>query len=111
MIDNILKLFGIEEDVTYDELSDTDQEIYREWQDKLEVGGLTIEDIKKYVHALRQSVDLELSQTPQNDPKDVYLKARLRNYVLLEAFLTAPDLAREALKTQHRQKPMKGQLV
>ena len=46
---------------------------------------------------MKSSVSLELSNSKLGKNEDMYLKARLRNYILLEAFLETPEKAQEAL--------------
>lgn len=46
---------------------------------------------------MKYSVEDKLTKTTHNSKQDIFLKARLRNYILIEAFLTGPDKAREQL--------------
>ena len=62
---------------------------------------------------MKNSIALQLSDlTDVNEDsftKDILLKARLKNYILLEAFLTAPDKAEKALRDKLKNiKPQKG---
>lgn len=57
---------------------------------------LTVEDIRANVIRMRYSVEMELTDIIKKSPKSqevIYLSARLRNYVLLEAALYSPQTA------------------
>ena len=59
---------------------------------------LSIEGVKGYLTSMRDSVEQELTKTDLNSKQDLFLKARLRNYMLLEAFLSTPEKAQKALE-------------
>lgn len=94
MIDEILQRF----DLKYEDLNSAEKETLDMWMVSLEKNTLTIEKIREYIVSMRHSVELELSQTTHNNKQDIFLKARMRNYLLLEAFLQTPDKARQAIE-------------
>ncbi len=93
MIDKILEQLGLK----YEDLSRTEQETFESWSTALEKSVVTISDVRNYVSSMRDSVEQELTKVDYNNKQDILLKARLRNYMLLEAFLSTPEKARQAL--------------
>ena len=68
---------------------------------------LTPEKLSLYITSMREAVERELINEPEfiyififkvENRKQILLKARLQNYLLLEAFLTSPQRAEEQLK-------------
>lgn len=92
---DILSKFGL----SYEELNQVEKDTYVTWLNELENRKLAIEDIKNYILAMKNAVAMELADTPYKDAeKGRLLRARLKNYILLEAFLTSPEKARERLE-------------
>lgn len=82
----------------YDDLSPVEQETYRKMLEIQEKSQITLEDFRHHVHAMRQNVEYELAKLPNNDPKNTFYKARLLNYLLLEALFDKPERAKQMLK-------------
>lgn len=59
---------------------------------------LTPEKLKDYILSMRDAVENELVREILNTTQDIFLKARLRNYMLLESFLLSPEKAKQALE-------------
>lgn len=59
---------------------------------------LTPEKLKDYILSMRNAVENELVREVLNTTQDIFLKARLRNYMLLESFLMSPEKAKKALE-------------
>ena len=94
-LDKILEEQGLQ----YEDLDAAERETYRKANFDLKI--LSIGDVKNYVSYMKDSVALLLSDTPSNEEvKVIHLQARLKNYILLEAFLTAPEKAEEAFRKQ-----------
>ena len=93
MIDEILQKLGLK----FDDLSAAERETLLSWTKALESNQLTVGMVKEYVHSLRDSVEQEVVKVNHNSKEDLFLKARLRNLMLLEAFLTSPEKAKQAL--------------
>lgn len=92
---NLLEKFGL----SYEDLNTVEKETYVAWLNDWENKKLDIADVRNYIVAMKNAVAMELADTPYNDKdKGRILKARLKNYILLEAFLTAPEKARERLE-------------
>lgn len=95
-LDSLLKQAGL----TYEELTREERQTYNDWLSVLRKNALTIESVREYVKDMRFAVEKELTENPSktNNKEDFFLKARLKNYMLLEAFLTAPMKAQKALE-------------
>ena len=94
MIDEILQRMNLK----YEDLNAAERETLTNWMQSVQKNVLTVEDVKKNIQAMKFAVEQELSGVGHNSKQDIFLKARLRNYMLLEAFLTSPEKAKEALE-------------
>ena len=95
-MDKILERLNL----NYSDLSSAERETLHSWMQSLETNELTIEKIRDYILAMRDAVEQELSKTEHNSKQDIFLKARLRNYMLLECFLSTPERAKRAIELQ-----------
>jgi hypothetical protein len=68
---------------------------------------LTVEDIKETITQMKDSVEAELAGYAEpktlwdflfSKRKDIYRRARLRNYMLLLAYLSGPEKAKKAIE-------------
>ncbi len=93
--------------LTIDKLSLAEKQTYFEMLKTVQDAQLTPEKLKDYIISLRDAVSKELANEPEyirvfifnfENRKQVLLKARLLNYILLEAFLTSPERAKAALE-------------
>lgn len=78
--------------------------------DKMQKREMTISEIKDHVFSMKYRVELDLVNEPEfiaskilpfikvRNDKNIYLKARLNNYLLLEAFLEGPGKAKMAVE-------------
>ena len=101
MIDEILTKLNLK----YSDLRPDEQETLNTWVASLQQGALTTEKIKEYITTMKTQVEQELATTPTNLfmwflgwRRDYLLKARLRNYMLLEDFLTSPEKAKLSME-------------
>lgn len=94
IVDDILQKF----DLKYEDLHPAERETLMGWLDQLDNNQLTLEQVRGFVHSLKESVEGELTQVGHNSKEDIFLKARLRNLMLLEAFMTSPEKARTAIE-------------
>lgn len=97
-MDNLLQKLGYK--LKYSELTPDEKETVHEWAEKLNKKGISITDVRDYVARMRGAVEKELTVTGLNNKQDTFLKARLKNYMLLDDFLMGPIKAKEALKRQ-----------
>ena len=94
MYDEILRKHGLK----YEDLNAVEKETLNTWVAALQEGQLTTEKIKDYLHAMRDSVEQELTKIGHETKQDIFLKARLRNYMLLEALLSSPERAKAQME-------------
>ena len=93
-IDDILQKTGLK----YEDLNAGEKETLSSWLEALSKNKLTLEGVKTYLASMRDSVEQELTKVGFNSKQDILLKARLRNYMLLEAFLSTPEKAKQAVE-------------
>lgn len=93
-IDSILERFNLK----YDDLNTAEQETLEMWTRSLSSNQISVEIIKKYIDSMKTAVEEELASVSHNNKQDIFLKARLRNYILLRSFLETPDKAKESLE-------------
>lgn len=116
MEDEILKEFGIKD---FDELNAIEREEYYKILDVVSTSQITIEDFKRHVEAMRHALELTLVDEPEfihseilpflkrPNPKIAQLKARLKNYLLFEAFFARPDQAKQMIEMYKRKAKIK----
>ena len=97
-MDQLLQTLGLQGVESYDDLTSDEKETYREMLTIQQSGEVSLEDFKRHVITMRMSVEYELASYERNDRKDLLLKARLKNYLLFEAFFDKPERAKEMLK-------------
>ena len=102
-VDEILHLFGIKD---YDELTGPERDTYHKWLNTIATSAITPDDMRRHIQSMRLAVETELIDTDEFiyflwfkriNRKHVLLKARLKNYLLLETFLNRPERAKEML--------------
>ena len=117
MIDEMLAKRGLK----FKDLTPKEQETLNVWMQSLNKNQLTVQTVREYTEKMRDSIAQALSEiddAPTNwlsllslflpflgvirkwygDQKRIALTARLRNYVLLEAFLSSPEKAKQAME-------------
>lgn len=94
MIDGLLEKFGLK----YDDLSAVEKETLNTWMEALQKGQVSVEKVKDYITSMKEAVEQELAKSDLGSKQDLFLKARLRNYMLLDAFLTTPEKAKEQIE-------------
>ena len=92
-IDEVLEKIGIK----YEDLNSAEKETLHSWMEVLGENKLTLESVRTYIASMKDSVEQELTKTGHDSKQDLFLKARLRNYLLLEGFLSTPEKAKMAL--------------
>jgi len=93
-MDDLLKKYGLK----YEDLNITEKETLNEWLTALNQGQLTLDKIKDYIHTMKDGVEQELTKIGHENKQDIFLKARLRNYMLLEAFLESPERVKKLIE-------------
>jgi hypothetical protein len=103
VLDEILKQCGLR----FEDLNSVERETLNVMVSAIEQNSLTIEKIRESIQTMRAAVSKELSEEPEyvqllffkiRNDKNIYLKARLRNYLLLEGLLTNPEKAKKQLE-------------
>jgi hypothetical protein len=94
MFDKLLSKFGVQ----YEDLNTLEKETLTKWLENLSTKQLTVDSIKEHVTELIIAVEKELSAYDLPKEKDLFLKARLKNYLLLQDFLTSPDKAQKHIE-------------
>lgn len=108
ILEDILKKLGLD----YEDLSDRERKTYESWANALETKPLTVEEIGENIRQARESVEMELVSTPEMERylwwyrptrQHVFLKARLMNYLMIEAFLKQKEVDKKLLEKQLQQ--------
>ncbi len=94
MIDELLTKVNLK----YEDLNSSEKETLNVWMEALQKGQLSVEKIKEYISAMREAVENEVAKSDLGSKQDLFLKARLRNYLLLESFLSTPAKAKEQIE-------------
>lgn len=94
MIDQILEQAGLK----YEDLNQEEKKTLQGWLKVLSQNELTIDLVRNYIVKMKASVETDITTTSNNNKQDIFLKARLKNYLLLEAFLNSPIEAKKALE-------------
>jgi hypothetical protein len=93
--------------INYEDLNPAEKETLEQWQQALERNQLTVEGIKDYLKSLIEAVEKEIIELKEVTSfwtylygwkKDFYLKARLKNYLMLYDFISAPEKARKSIE-------------
>jgi len=84
----------------YEDLNINERETLQGWLEDLASKEITLDRVKDYIREMISGVETELSECDLNRKKDIFLKSRLRNYLLLLAFLESPEKAKQALEKQ-----------
>ena len=92
MLDEILEKQGLK----YEDLNPVEKETYN--AKVFDLKTLNVGDVLSHIQDMKNSIALQLTEIELSDEKDLMLKARLKNYLLLEAFLTAPERAEKAIR-------------
>lgn len=88
----LLKLLE-KHNLKFEELTPAERETFYSWQEAQEKAVITVDKIVTYIRNMRDGVDSELAKSDLNQNQDIFLKARLRNYMLMEAMLTSAEKA------------------
>jgi len=94
-MDALLEKFNLK----YEDLNSIERDTLNTMMESLRKNELTVAKIRDYISMMREAVEQDLTKVGFEYKQDIYLKARLRNYMLLEAFLTSPDKAQKAIET------------
>jgi len=88
----------------YDELKPEERETYAQHLKILEGKSITVDDMKDFVKQMILVVERLLVDSEEKTPASIQLKARLKNLLILEQFLFAPQRAKKALEKYYAER-------
>lgn len=94
MLDKLLEKYGLK----FEDLNVLERETVLTAMDTIQKGAMTVDKIKNNITSMREAVEQELAKADLGTKQDLFLKARLRNYLLLEALMTSPERTKEQLE-------------
>ncbi len=96
MLDDFLEAKGLK----YGDLTPEEREYATSLVNSIQSNALTLEKVREAIHGMKEAVERELVNTDEFvyflwfkrvNRKQIYLKARLQNYLLIEMLLSTPD--------------------
>ena len=95
IIDKLLEKAGLK----YEDLSKIEVKTLNSWMEALQKGKVNVSKVKEYISSMKEAVEKELTKADLGTKNDMFLKARLRNYLVLEGLLTSPEKAKEQIES------------
>lgn len=95
LMDAMLEKSGLK----YEDLKPAEKETLNTWMESLQKSQLSVEKIRDYISSMKEVVESELTKCDLGSKQDLFLKARLRNYMLLEGFLSTPEKAKQQIES------------
>ena len=95
-LDELLASFG--SDLKYDDLKPIEKETLYKMYQEANQNKLSVEAIGQHITAMKYAVEEELTKISITADEDKYLKARLKNYILLEAIIMSQERAKRVLE-------------
>lgn len=95
LLDKVLEEYNL----SYEDLNIEERDTYN--KQVFDLKTLTIGDLVEHIQNMKNAIALQLTDVPDDvEHIDINckLKARLKNYLLQEAFLTSPDKAEKSLR-------------
>lgn len=102
IVDDYLEKLGL----TYEELKPAERAEYQRLYSALQTKSISIEDMRTHLENMREIIEVELEKTTNSKQEDIFLKARLKNIRLEQAFLLGPEKARAAME-----RSIKGKII
>jgi hypothetical protein len=93
-LNQLLEKLGIK----YEDLTDEEKQTYENWSNVLTTPDVTIDDLKKFLPVYIAQLQQEQNDYQNNEKKDLYLKACIRNAQMIQAFILGPEKQREWLQ-------------
>jgi hypothetical protein len=94
MLQSLLDKFNIK----YEDLTTAEKDTLQGWATALDKKELTLPDVKDHIRTLIEAVERELANYNLQKDQDLFLKARLKNYLMISDFLTGPDKAKKYIE-------------
>lgn len=80
------------------DLNVEEKKTLEQWQKVLNKEDITIKDLKEFINSQVIMITEQLLTYDNTKDKDIYLKAQLRNFRMLLAFIDSPEKAKEYLE-------------
>lgn len=93
-LDDILEKVGYK----FEDLNSLERETVISWSNALSSKDISVSDIRDFIDRLKVAVENELAVDGLSKTRDLYLKARLKNLLALEGFISGPEKAKKALE-------------
>lgn len=87
-----------EKGIKIESLNAEEKQTYFSMLDVVNDAQLTPEKLRDYIINMKNAVAEELTKVDLTNAQDLFLKARLKNYILLESFLLSPEKAKKQLE-------------
>ena len=96
-----------ERGIKYEQLNSAERETLEKWSKAWQDNEVSTEKIRDFLATLIEGVQKELTDLKEstsfwswlsNRKKDIFLKARLKNYLMLKDFVTGPERARKFIE-------------
>ena len=87
----------------FEQLTPDEQATALEMLEVIKNTKITIDIVKKHIADMKYSVEEKLAVANLDPEEDIYLKARLRNYMLLDVLIGTQDKAKDEIETQLKQ--------
>ncbi len=84
--------------IRIEKMTAVEKETYFAMLHEVEKAQMTLEKLRDHIIAMREAVGVELCKHDLGSEQDLFLKARLKNYILLESLLVSPQRAKEQLE-------------
>lgn len=81
-------------------LSKEEEDTLNYWNSVLDQRPIGIGDVQTYTRQMITQVELELVDSKEGSPESVSGKARLKNLIFLETFVTSQEKAKRAIEKQ-----------
>ena len=94
-VQEVLEAAGIKD---FDELSDIEKQSYFKMLEIAQSGKITLDDFIKHIRKMQETVEFALATENLTQRQDLFLKARLKNYIIMESFFDRPERAKEMLE-------------
>lgn len=94
-LNNLLNKLGIKSVV---DLNEEEKKTYQQWQQVLDKKEITTKEIKEFIEGQISIFTEQLLSYKNTERKDIYLKAQLRNFRTLLAFINSPEINKAFLE-------------
>ncbi len=91
---SLLERLGIK----YESLTSEEKQTYNEWNQAFQKPEATIADLKAFLPRQIEALEHQLMDYENKGPKDLYLKACLRNLKMIQAFILGPEQRKKWLE-------------